>query len=183
MDSSSTFDQREIGPYKVIDRLSQGGQGAIFRCAVTGQNNTEVAVKVLHDSASSTRFEREILLSRLVVHRNVVQVLDFGRDEDVFYYAMELYPQNLVALTSEVSLDSSSHASVALDLLDGLEAIHSYCIVHRDLKPRNILVDASGNAVISDLGIASAGSRSNGLTIEGGIGTATYMAPEQAAGL
>ena len=148
-----------------------------------------VAIKVLsreyaRDPSYAQRFEREAQTAASISHGNVVDVYDFGQQGDTLYIVMQYVAgEDLKHLiTREGPLSPDRARDIAIQILDGLDAIHRAGIIHRDIKPQNILIGADGRARVADFGIAQI-ELDSGLTTAGTtIGTAAYMAPEQAEG-
>jgi eukaryotic-like serine/threonine-protein kinase len=148
-----------------------------------------VAVKMLADRHARnpevrTRFKREALAAaQLSAHRNVVTVFDVGEHQERPFIVMEFLEGGSVhdrlrsgPIEPDLALDWLEQAA------DGLDAAHARGIVHRDVKPANLLLDVDGNVHVTDFGIASAAGLDT-LTIPGTVlGTAGYLAPEQARG-
>jgi len=177
---------RKLGPYRTVERLGAGGMSTVCRAVMdeTLDNKESVAVKIIHPSQSSgefrARFEREIKVSMVLDHPNVLRVKDWGEDDGLIYLVMEviagdtldkLIPQGGMALPDAMSLIAQ--------LIEGLAYAHSLSIVHRDLKPLNVMVDAAGKLTLMDFGLARSAETST-VTRDGNImGTVAYMAPEQ----
>ncbi|HET7035010.1 MAG TPA: serine/threonine-protein kinase, partial [Thermomicrobiaceae bacterium] len=148
-----------------------------------------VAVKVLRASFAAdarfvARFEREARAAAAVASPNVVDVYDYGRQDDTLYIVMEWVDgidlKQLIRQRAPLPVPEA----IALigGILNGLQAIHRAGVVHRDIKPQNVLLTADGTPKLGDFGIAR-GPVDAGLTDTGmALGTAAYMAPEQATG-
>ncbi len=181
--------------YEVLERLGKGGMGAVFR-ARDRVLEEEVAIKVLRDevapsSEMARRFRSEIRLARKVTHRNVCRIHEYGEDQGRGYISMELVAgTDLKRLIRESgALPWEQAFDLALQVAEGLAAIHEVGIVHRDLKPPNVMVDGRGLARLMDFGIAKriegggGTSGASGATATGMVvGTPDYMSPEQAQG-
>ena len=180
---------KELGSYKLISLLGMGGMGSIYIGAHT-RLNRYVAVKLVrreHDkrSVNVTRFFDEASTVNRIKHPNVVESIDLVEDVvDGSYCVMELLNgTDLKARIAKgpVPLESAIH--IAAQIADALEAVHELDIVHRDLKPDNLMLLQRGErddfVKLIDFGVAQT-------TTEPGtgapVGTAAYMAPEQAAG-
>lgn len=175
--------------YEVLGTLGRGGMGVVYKAHDTVLDEP-VALKVLRaDPAEAPgllgRFRAEIKLARKVSHANVGRIHDCGDDHGLRYISMELVEgtdlKKRIREGGPVPLREAY--DLALQVADGLEAIHKVGIVHRDLKSPNIMVDTHGVVKIMDFGIAKAVERTNstGLTATGHIvGTPEYMSPEQA---
>ena len=149
-----------------------------------------VVVKVLpaelSGSVSLARFQREIALAARLQHPHIVPVLSAGDVDGLPYYTMPFVAgESLRAKLAHGELPVREAISVLRDVAKALEFAHANGVAHRDIKPDNVLM-AGSSAVVTDFGIAKALSESAGpetLTAVGvAVGTAAYMAPEQAAG-
>jgi eukaryotic-like serine/threonine-protein kinase len=180
--------------YHVIRLLGIGGMGAVYQ-AWDKILEVAVAIKVIRPpesmneedaQAAERRFKRELLLARKVTHKHVVRIHDLGELDGITYITMP-YVQGSdlsTVMKREGRLPLDRALTIATQVASGLAAAHEAGIVHRDLKPANIMVDAEGDAMIMDFGIAR--STTGGLTATAGgavIGTIEYMAPEQARGV
>ncbi len=186
--------QKSLAPSYIIEReLGGGGMSLIFLAEET-RLGRRVAIKVLSqeiaDEIDAARFEREIQLAAGLQHPNIVPVLTVGETDGRPYYTMPFVEgSNLRERMSGLPLlGMNEKISILRDTAKALEYAHRHGVVHRDIKPENILVTA-GSAVVVDFGIAKAISiskthaREKVLTGPGtAVGTAGYMAPEQAAG-
>lgn len=146
-----------------------------------------VAVKILRehyarDETFVRRFQREARSAASIAHGNVVDVYDFGQQDDALYIVMQLVEgEDLKHLIQREAPLSPPHVeSIIGQVLDGLQAIHAAGIVHRDIKPQNVLIGRDGIARVTDFGIAQAEEDSGMTTAGTTVGTAAYMAPEQA---
>jgi serine/threonine-protein kinase len=179
------------GRYELGERLGVGGMSTVVR-AFDERLERDVAVKLLaehlaDDSQFVARFRREALAVARLVHPNIVQVFDFGLDEATHrqYIVMELIRGQSGAeiLRDEGSLDVRDALSIVVQALRGLEYAHRNGVVHRDVKPGNLLRGEDGVVKLADFGIAKAFSDESSITQVGSVlGTAAYLAPEQAAG-
>ncbi len=176
------------GRYAIQARLGEGAHAITYRAHDQRLKRT-VAIKVLRSHLSGdtelvSRFVREAELAASISHPNVVDVYDVGTDGDVSYIVMRLVPgQDLKHIIQEQGRLPVVEASpLVQQILRGLGAIHAAGIVHRDVKPQNILITPDGTAQVTDFGVAYA-ALAEGLTTQGmTVGTASYMAPEQARG-
>ena len=190
-----------VGPYEVVSLLGVGGMGEVYRARDT-RLGREVALKVLPDQFVNdpdrlARFAREAQLLAVLNHPNIAQV--YGFDEGAL--SLELVEGPTLAdriAAGPIAVDEA--LAIARQIADALEAAHAQGIVHRDLKPANIKVREDGTVKVLDFGLAKladAGGPPSGVlqslsptitspAMATGIGvilgTAAYMAPEQARG-
>jgi serine/threonine-protein kinase len=185
----SMTELRQLGNYRILRRLGEGGMGAVY----LGYHDTEnkyVALKVLPDQLATNqlaldRFYREAKSGALLNHPNIVRNLAAGQDRVTgkHYLVME-YVDGISALEllhrhGRLAVGDAVH--IALDVARALEHAHSRNIVHRDIKPDNILMTQSGIAKLSDLGLAKRTDEASHLTAaRQGFGTPYYMPYEQA---
>jgi serine/threonine-protein kinase len=179
------------GRYELGARLGVGGMSTVLS-AFDQRLEREVAIKLLaehlaDDSQFVTRFRREALAAARLVHPNIVQVFDFGFDDATHrhYIAMELVRGHSGAeiLREEGVLEVREALSIVAQACRGLEYAHRNGVVHRDVKPGNLLSGEDGVVKLADFGIAKAISEESSITQVGSVlGTAAYLAPEQAAG-
>jgi len=154
-----------FGPrYRIIRLLGEGGMGAVYE-AEDLELGVRVALKVIRpditadpDAASALerRFKRELLLARQVTHKNVVRIHDLGNVDGIKYISMTYVDGSDLAtiLRREGTLGVERALRIVRSIAAGLEAAHHAGVVHRDLKPANIMIDAEGEALIMDFGIA-----------------------------
>jgi eukaryotic-like serine/threonine-protein kinase len=168
-----------LGPYEIIDLLGTGGMGEVYRATDTRLGRT-VAVKILN-SQFSERFETEARAISSVNHPHICALYDIGTHEGRSYLVLEY----LEGKPLEGPLGTDEALRLATQIAGALEAAHQRGIIHRDLKPANIMVTAAGVKLL-DFGLAKLAPTSDAditRTIEGTVmGTAAYMAPEQAEG-
>ncbi len=175
----------DVGRYRVVREIGRGAMGAVYEAQDT-QLGRRVALKVLRALGADlrTRFEREARAMAQVAHPNVVTVYDAGEAGGHPYIGMEFVdgrPLSALLTARRDALPDLLH--LLADTARGVHAAHAAGIIHRDLKPSNILV-AGTTAKVADFGIARAADDGTGLTRTGAsMGTPSYMAPEQAAGL
>jgi serine/threonine-protein kinase len=176
--------------YEVLERLGRGGMGEVYR-AYDRVLEEDVALKVLREEATerddiARRFRTEIRLARKVTHKNVCRIHEYGEWQGRGYISMELVRGiNLRQLLKETgALPWDRAFEIALQVVEGLQAIHEVGIVHRDLKPANIMIDKAHVVRLMDFGVAKqirGGVAATAATATGQvIGTPDYMSPEQA---
>jgi hypothetical protein len=177
--------------YELGTRLGVGGMSTVV-LAFDERLERDVAIKLLaehlaDDAQFVARFRREALAAARLVHPNIVQVFDFGLDDATHrhYIVMELIRGRSGAeiLRDEGRLDVRDALSIVAQACRGLEYAHRNGVVHRDVKPGNLLRGEDGVVKLADFGIAKALSEESSITQVGSVlGTAAYLAPEQAAG-
>jgi len=174
--------------YEVEVEIGSGAFATTYRGRDQRLDRT-VAIKILsrefaREPTYVQRFEREAQTAASISNGNVVDVYDFGQQGDVLYIVMQYVAGEDLKhlLTREGNLPPARAREIALQILNGLGAIHRAGIIHRDIKPQNILIGADDRARVADFGIAQV-DLDAGLTTAGTtVGTAAYMAPEQAEG-
>src|SRR5271170_6341110 len=191
----------KLGPYEIVGPLGAGGMGEVYRARDT-RLGREVALKVLPESFSRDadrlrRFEQEARAVAALNHPNILAIHDIGEQDGSPFIVSELLEG--ASLRTELDhgpLPPRKASDYAAQIAQGLAAAHDKGIVHRDLKPENIFFTKEGRVKILDFGLAKlapdargAKNESDGLTLtssqtEAGMvmGTAGYMAPEQARG-
>jgi serine/threonine-protein kinase len=179
----------ELGNYRVLERIALGGMAAVYRASHSIARR-EVAIKVLplhaaEDPALAARFEQEARVLAGFKHPHILPVYDFGREGEYAYIVTALIRHGDLGdylARQGGPLPLPEVRRVMLQLTDALDYAHAHGVVHRDLKPANVLLDANGDCVLSDFGVAKLLGTS-GLTAAGTIvGTPEYMAPEQGTG-
>jgi serine/threonine-protein kinase len=176
-----------IGPYVITRVIGRGRMGIVYEAREDGGD--AVAVKVVttelaQDEVFLRRFRREIKAAQKIEHASVVPVLASGEHSGLPYLVQRLIPGGSLAdrIESQGPLPLADAVRVAARVASGVDALHGAGLVHRDLKPGNILLDADGEAYISDFGLAKDSQASN-LTRPGqALGSLDYMAPEQIRG-
>ena len=196
---------RQLGAYLIQDKLGEGGMARVYK-AYDPRLRRDVAIKVIlsqivEEAGFRERFEQEIRLSAQLEHQNIVRVYDVGESGNLTYLVMQFVRGGTLRdqLRGGGPLEPRRAAHYTLQMARALHHAHLRGIVHRDVKPQNMLVSATdpSQLLLSDFGIAKVfdSSReetitsliaermvnSQGLTSTGQIvGTAEYMAPEQA---
>ena len=180
--------------YRIEDRLGSGGMSSVFRATDTILERT-VAVKILAEHLSDderfvARFRREALAVAKLVHPNIVQVYDTGNDGGQYYIVMEYVRGRSGAqlLQAEGKLDPETTVEIGVQACAGLDYAHRHGIIHRDVKPGNLMIiggPAGGGEMtvkLADFGIARASEQTRITQVGSVVGTAAYLAPEQARG-
>ena len=196
-----------LGPYEVLAKLGEGGMGEVYR-ATDSQLKRSVAIKVLPASMASdadrlARFQREAEVLAALNHPNIAAIYGLEKTPDFTALVMELVDgEDLSTLIyGAPGLQLNDVLSIARQIVLALEAAHEQGIIHRDLKPANIKVKGDGTVKVLDFGLAKAmapGGSNAGVAGDAAmnsptltaratelgliLGTAAYMAPEQARG-
>jgi len=196
-----------LGAYEITAKLGEGGMGEVYRATDT-KLRREVAIKVLpaaftEDRERLARFEREAQLLAQLHHPHIASIFGMEESGGIKALVMELVEgPTLAERLEQGSLTLNESLLVARQIAEALEEAHEKGIIHRDLKPQNIKASIEGKVKVLDFGLAKAmdpaGTASGapsasqlaasptltlGATVQGVIlGTAAYMAPEQAAG-
>ncbi len=179
-----------LGKYKLLDHLGTGGMSSVY-LAEHVLMQRRVAIKTLppnrvDDSSYLARFHREAQAAAALSHENIVRVYDVDNDGRIHYIVMEYVDgSNLQEIVHEKGpLPYATAANYICQAAEGLAHAHAAGVIHRDVKPANLLVDARGTVRVLDLGLARFSSDDHAsLTVaynEDVLGTADYLAPEQA---
>ncbi|MBV8856186.1 MAG: tetratricopeptide repeat protein [Acidobacteria bacterium] len=179
--------------YRITEKLGAGGQGTVYK-AVDERLGRTVVIKVLSPELTARevnlkRFEREAQLASSLDHPNICTIYGLHESDGLHFIAMQyIEGKNVRQLVNGRPLSLESALSIGYQVADALTAAHSKGIIHRDIKAGNVMVTASGLAKVLDFGLAKLLDESKqGADVhltELGVpyGTATYAAPEQAAG-
>jgi serine/threonine protein kinase/formylglycine-generating enzyme required for sulfatase activity len=175
-----------LGQYEIVEKIGSGGMATVYKARQPSLDRF-VAVKVLHrgqDPHFAGRFKREARAIAQLQHPNILPIHDYG-DEDGKLYLVMQYVDGGVTLDRSLARPAPADETlrIAGHVLAALHYAHDHGIVHRDIKPGNILLPAPRWPLLADFGIAKLLGENDGLTVPGMIiGTADYMAPEQATG-
>ncbi|HEX2773191.1 MAG TPA: serine/threonine-protein kinase, partial [Micromonosporaceae bacterium] len=179
--------------YRLTDHLATGGMGEVWRAVDTVLGRT-VAVKVLlpallAEPGFGARFEAEARMMATLQHPGIVNVYDYGESDlpngaRAVYLVMEHVDGEPLAarVKQDGRLDVATTMSVLAQAAEALHAAHVAGIVHRDVKPGNLLVQPDGTVMLVDFGVARSVAATSITGTNNVVGTALYMAPEQAAG-
>jgi serine/threonine-protein kinase len=192
---------RLLGPYRVLDKLGEGGMGEVYKARDTRLDRT-VAIKVLPselalDPDSRARFEREARAVAALDHPHICGIYDVGSVDGTHYLVMpHLEGQTLAARLERGPLPLDEALKIAVEIADALDKAHRQGIVHRDLKPANIMLTRAGSKLL-DFGLAKLRPKPSPVSLSGVtrmataapntaqgacLGTVQYMAPEQLEG-
>ena len=188
-----------LGTYHIQAEIGRGGMGIVYY-ATRLSDGSPVALKVLvprlsRDPAFVRRFWDEYRTVRVLYHRNIVRVYEFGQDGGRYFIAVEYIAgaslEQRLAGRHDLPPHRGDRGGVSLpetinivqQIAAALDAVHPRGIVHRDLKPSNILIEHGGRVMLTDFGIASIGGGRGRQAQQGAWwGTPEYMSPEQARG-
>jgi|GEM_PF-1533444 len=178
---------KTIGHYKIVDKLGEGGMGAVYKAEDTTLRRL-VALKALTQQMSENpeareRFVREAQAASSLNHSNITTVHELLEDEGEQFIVMEYVEGKTIR-----DIVESGHVSIrkALDIIiqaaEALEAAHNKGILHRDVKSANIMVSMEGNVKVMDFGLAHLEERSQLTRTGTTMGTLAYSSPEQLTG-
>jgi serine/threonine protein kinase len=182
--SESSSPRKTFGRYRVVETLGEGNFGRVY-LAEDGDLGRTVAIKVPRPDrvATTELYLREARNLASLDHPHILPVLDVGHDESGACYVVSKYVEGSdlqKRLKEKSALSPTEAARVTAEIAEGLHHAHLNGLVHRDIKPANILIDAKGQSILADFGLAlkdadfGTGSRE--------AGTLAYMSPEQARG-
>lgn len=176
------------GRYRLVERIALGGMGEVWR-ATDLRSGRAVAAKILRpelvgDEIFLSRLRAEAANSRGLRHPNLAVVLDFGEKDGSGWLIMELVQGRALSdiLEEKGTMSPAEILPTLAQVARALQVVHDSGVVHRDVKPSNILINREGLAKLTDFGI-STGTNQRPMTATGMVmGTAQYLAPEQAMG-
>ncbi len=175
-----------LGPYRLESKLGSGGMGSVFR-AVHAKTGQKVAVKLIAEQvADSERFRRrfsvEVETLKKLDHPNIVRLIGYGEENGRLFYSMDIVegPSLQQYLKQHKRLGWQETLQFGIDICAALKHAHDLGVIHRDLKPANLLLAPNGHIQLVDFGIAKMFGAGDHTAAGSVLGTADYMAPEQA---
>ena len=174
--------------YEIEEILGEGGMAFVYK-AKDRQLQRTVAIKTLKPNYVSQekfvdRFRREAQTAANLNHPNIVQIFDWGIEEEP-YFVMEYIEGNTLTsiISSNRTVGLNDILYIGSQVASGLKEAHKHGLVHRDIKPGNIMITPSGKVKVTDFGIVSLQNEESDITKTGAVlGTASYISPEQAQG-
>ena len=179
---------QRLGPYQIERLLGRGGMGTVY-VGVHLETGERAAIKSLamtlaDDHNFRARFMAEIETLKQLKHPNIVQILGDGEQDGNLFFVMELVEGHSLQekLQAGRAFTWREVARIAIDICGALKHAHDSGVIHRDLKPANLLQTAEGRIKLTDFGIAKLFGATHRTADGSVVGTADYMAPEQADG-
>ncbi|MFC1628510.1 serine/threonine-protein kinase, partial [Gemmatimonadota bacterium] len=178
---------RTISHYKIVDKLGEGGMGAVYKAEDTTLNRL-VAIKALsshlaENDEARERFVREAQAASSLNHSNITTVYELLEDEGEQFIVMEYVDGKTIRDVVESSRVSIRKAvDILIQAAEALGAAHNKGILHRDVKSANIMVSMEGNVKVMDFGLAHLEDRSQLTRTGTTMGTLAYSSPEQLVG-
>jgi len=188
-DSSSMLEMpADIGAYELLEEIGRGGMGVVYKARQKGLNRV-VAIKMIlaRQLACPDHVQRFLAEARAaggLQHQHIVHIHEVGQLHGQYYFTMDyIEGTNLEKRIASGPMDGRKAARLVAQVARAVGHFHREGIVHRDLKPSNILLDNDGHPYVTDFGVAKIFREPSGMTLTGEIlGSASYMAPEQASG-
>src|SRR3954468_4228257 len=181
----------EYGRYRILNQLGQGGMATVY-LAEDPMLQRLVAIKVIQAHLSSNigvtdRFTVEAKTIAALRHINIVEVFDFGIQDDQQFLVMEYIDgQNLQAICAALQgkpMSNTVAAAIICQAAEGLTSAEKHGVVHRDIKPENLMFNSEGTLKIADFGIAHIADEGSRTQTGAVLGSPNFMSPEQIEGL
>ncbi|MCY3018448.1 MAG: protein kinase [Planctomycetota bacterium] len=185
--AKETSPPRQFARYEIIKEIGRGAFGIVYR-ARDPQLGRDVALKVLIAGAEAgesliKRFHAEAQAAAKLRHPNIVPIHDVGIHDGKHYFTAEFIEGATLEKLLKERLPTTQIVRLMTEIASAIQHAQEHGIVHRDIKPGNVLIDASGRAMVTDFGLARNVEIASSLTrSDDVVGTPAYMSPEQAAG-
>lgn len=173
--------------YEILEQIGAGGMADVYK-AKCHKLNRFVAIKVMKkefsdDKTFVAKFRAEAQSAAGLTHSNVVGVYDVGDEDGIYYIVMELVEGITLKkyIEKRGKIPFKEAASIAIQVVNGMEAAHKAGVVHRDIKPQNIIISKDGKVKVTDFGIAKVSSNTT-INSSQAMGSVHYISPEQARG-
>ncbi|MBQ2472802.1 MAG: Stk1 family PASTA domain-containing Ser/Thr kinase [Lachnospira sp.] len=173
--------------YEILEQIGTGGMADVYK-AKCHKLNRFVAIKVMKkefsdDKTFVAKFRAEAQSAAGLTHSNVVGVYDVGDEDGIYYIVMELVEGITLKkyIEKRGRIPFKEAASIAIQVVNGMEAAHKAGVVHRDIKPQNIIISKDGKVKVTDFGIAKVSSNTT-INSSQTMGSVHYISPEQARG-
>lgn len=177
-----------FGNYELLEEIARGGMGAVYKARQAGVNRL-VALKMITAGKLASpdlveRFRTETEAAAKLDHPNIVPIYEVGEHDGLPYFSMKLVEGgDLSQAMGNRPFEVRQAVQLMAKVASAIHYAHGHGILHRDLKPGNILLDSTGQPYVTDFGLAKIVEKDASLTQSLMVmGTASYMAPEQAAG-
>jgi serine/threonine protein kinase len=179
-----------LGDYELVEQIGSGGMAEVYRAMQLTAFNREVAVKVIRPGFSQqqefrARFLREAQAISRLSHPNILPLIEFGEESQTLYLVMPLVREGTLRdLIKQRRGPLAPEEALPLftQLCNAVHYAHAQGIVHRDIKPQNALLQQHTHVLLADFGIARDRAEKTITATGAGVGSAEYMAPEQAVG-
>ncbi len=189
-DIASRKEDSQIPGYKILGKLGSGAMAVVYKAKQISLDRI-VAIKVLPNKFAEKsnyveRFFKEGQLAAKLNHNNIVQAIDVGESNGMYYFVMEYVEGKTIYddLAKGVIFSEKNALEIMIQLAGALEHAHAQGLIHRDIKPKNVMMTTGGVVKLADLGLARAASDVEAAEAEKGkaFGTPFYIAPEQIRG-
>ncbi|WP_349410454.1 Stk1 family PASTA domain-containing Ser/Thr kinase [Pseudalkalibacillus sp. SCS-8] len=174
--------------YKILEIIGDGGMAVVYKAEDLILDRI-VAVKVLRSEYSTDddfirRFRREAESATSLNHPNIVNIVDVGEEDQLYFIVMEYVEGKTLKqiIREKGPLSPTESIEIMKQISSAIAHAHEHHIVHRDIKPHNILIDRKGNAKVTDFGIALAATSATITHTNSVLGSVHYFSPEQARG-
>jgi len=188
LSSSDVAMPSDFGSYELLEEIGRGGMGVVYRARQKGLDRTVAVKMILAGHLASPehvrRFQAEAKAAAGLRHANIVEIYEVGQLHGRHFFAMEYVDGiSLAQRIARGPVDVETAVRLVAEVARAVDRLHRQGIIHRDLKPSNILLDADDKPYVTDFGLAKVFAAGTEATTTGAIlGTASYMAPEQASG-